>query len=192
MRSESVTTPTSELVENTAYWHSSDTESTEVEVTALVAGFIRAVQPEFVLETGSAFGQTTLAITSALRENGHGYLHSVDFTPERVADVNGKLEAAGLSAYGQVHQADASSWVPPEGTVFGFAWFDSDVATRYQEFHHYRQWMKSKTICGFHDMATYFEQAGGGQPRIELLVAEHMVNAIFLPTPRGVCFAEVL
>jgi hypothetical protein len=36
----------------------------------LVAAFVRALQPETVLETGSAFGQTAEAIGRALAANG--------------------------------------------------------------------------------------------------------------------------
>lgn len=192
MRSESVTTPKSALVDNTDYWHSTDTESAEIEVTELVRGFIRALQPEAVLETGTAFGQTTVAISQALAENGHGHLHSLDFTPERVQSVRNLLGNLGLTAWATVHQANAADWVPPEGTVFGFVWLDSDLQTRYQEFVHYLQWMKPGTIVGFHDMGPQFVQWGGGADKVQRLVDEGYIHGIFLPTPRGVCFGEVL
>jgi hypothetical protein len=44
------------------WWTSTDDDSTECEVTALVAAFVVALQPELVIETGTAFGQTAEAI----------------------------------------------------------------------------------------------------------------------------------
>jgi len=182
---------TSELVADTSLWHSTDSESTEWEVTDLIWGFIRALQPEVVLETGSAFGQTTRAIARALQENGHGFLHSVDFTPDRVETVNASLVDAGLDRFAHVHLHDALTWEPPEGTVFGFVFLDSDLKTRYQEFHHYRRWMRPYTVVGMHDMDAYFEPMGGGRSRVLPLIAEGQLDAFFLPTPRGVCFGVV-
>lgn len=52
------------------WWTSTDVDSTECEVTALVAAFVVALQPELVIETGTAFGQTAEAIGHAVAANG--------------------------------------------------------------------------------------------------------------------------
>src|SRR5215471_15177845 len=172
VRSESYTTPQSDLVADTSLWHSTDTESAEIEVTALVQGFIRALQPELVLETGTAFGQTTVAIAEALQMNGHGLLHSLDFNPDRVAMVRKRVADYGLANHVYVHCVDAGSWIPPTDDPFGFIWLDSDLQTRYQEFHHYRTWMRMGTVIGFHDMGPQFVQWGGGADKVQPLVDE--------------------
>lgn len=44
----------------------------------------RHYEPETVLETGVFHGASTLYILAALRENGHGHLHSIDVHPDDV------------------------------------------------------------------------------------------------------------
>lgn len=41
----------------------------------------RLLKPEVVVETGVAFGTTSVFILKALEKNGHGTLHSIDFPP---------------------------------------------------------------------------------------------------------------
>jgi predicted O-methyltransferase YrrM len=43
----------------------------------------RLLEPEIVLETGVAYGVSSAFILRALKENGHGVLHSVDLPPLR-------------------------------------------------------------------------------------------------------------
>ena len=66
------------------WWTASDVDSAEFEVTELVAAWVRALQPEYVIETGTAFGQTARAIGKALRKNGHGRLDTIEVNPNRV------------------------------------------------------------------------------------------------------------
>jgi hypothetical protein len=80
------------------YWHSTDSDSTEIEVTELVAAFVRAPQPETVLETGSAFGQTAEAIRRTLAANGHGRLVTSNPTPTGAGHGGSVGGAAGVSA----------------------------------------------------------------------------------------------
>src|SRR4051794_12477245 len=45
------------------WWTSIDSDSsTEREVTHLIAGLVRGLQPHYIIETGTAFAQTTRAI----------------------------------------------------------------------------------------------------------------------------------
>src|SRR3546814_12447779 len=55
-------------------WHSPDSDSTEVEVSRLAAAFVEALRPDYVLETGTAFGQTSELIGQVLLTAGVGHL----------------------------------------------------------------------------------------------------------------------
>lgn len=49
-------------------------------------GLVRALRPEFVVETGIATGVSTSFISAALLENGAGRLYSIDLPPEDAAN----------------------------------------------------------------------------------------------------------
>ena len=60
------------------YWHSPDSEATELEISKLVGSLVRAIQPEYVVETGTYHGHTTFEIGAALAQNGHGRVVSIE------------------------------------------------------------------------------------------------------------------
>jgi predicted O-methyltransferase YrrM len=166
-----------------AYWTSADSDSTETEVTALVAAFVVALQPEFVIETGTAFGQTTEAIGQALHRhaNGHGRLVSLETDPERVEFA--RARCAGLPV--EIRQESSLEYTPE--CPVDFAWFDSLFHLRPLEFRRYLPWMHARTVVGFHDTGAQHPVRGLLAP----LEDEGWIVPLYLPTPRGVCFARV-
>lgn len=165
-------------------WTSTDPQSTEVEVSALVAGFVRALQPDYVIETGSCLGQTTLAIATALAMNGQGHLDTLEIDPERAAFTRARLMHGLVDARVTVHEVSSLDFAP-RGSV-GFAWLDSRFELRVPEFERYRDWMGPGTIVGFHDTAPHHGLWGDDIGRLA------GVHQIKLRTPRGVTFVEVL
>lgn len=167
---------------NPEYWHSDDDDSTEHEVTALVAAFVTALQPEYVVETGSAFGQTSEAIGKALKTNGHGRLVTLEVDPERVQLVQDRCEGLPVTVY----QQESLTFVPDE--LIDFAWFDSLIHLRAQEFKRYTPWMSKRAVVGFHDTGPHHATRSYMRSIIDNGL---LVSPIFLPTPRGVCFGRV-
>jgi len=164
-------------------WESSDGDSTELEVTELVAAFVRALQPEFCVETGSAWGNTTFAIGVALDRNGHGRLESLETEPVRVEAVRQRCRGLPVDVLQQSSLEYEPQW------PIGFAWFDSMCDYRHLEFRRYLPKMNDRTVVGFHDTAPHHAVKGF----IEPLVAEGLLAPLlYLPTPRGVAFARVL
>lgn len=181
---ESRFTPATEVCPHPHYWHSTDADSTEIEVSELIAAFVRALQPEIVVETGSAWGQTSRLIGQALQRNEHGTLHSIEVDPER-ADYT-RRQCEGLPVV--VEQLPSLDYVPP-GKV-GFAFFDSLVHLRVPEFErylHHPGYAKGAFVA-FHDTADHH----GLWPSIAELEEQGKLLPIRLPTPRGVVVAEVL
>lgn len=181
MRESTWTKPT-DRCPNPEYWTAEDSDSTENEVLELVAGFVRALQPEFVVETGTAWGQGSMQIGQALRDNGHGRLVTLEVDPERV--MASRLLVRDLPV--EVLEMPSLDYEPTED--IGFAWFDSLLHLRVPEFKAFYHRMTPRTIVGFHDTADHH----GYRPEIEKLAGEGFIKPIFLPTPRGVCFAEVI
>lgn len=165
-------------------WHSRDADSTEYEVTELVAAFVRALRPDVVVETGSAWGQTAEAIGRVLAEAGVGVLHTLEPAKARATFTRQRIGELPVI----VHEVGSGEWEPiPEG--IGFAWLDSLHHLRVPEFRRFKPFFAPGAIVGFHDTGPH-----QGQLKAEILQleAEGLIFPMFLPTPRGVCFAEVV
>ncbi|MFZ0119347.1 MAG: class I SAM-dependent methyltransferase [Pseudonocardiaceae bacterium] len=165
------------------HWHSTDDDSTELEVTALVGAFVTALQPEFVIETGTAFGQTAKAIGQALLANGHGHLVTLESDPVR-AELS-RNRCAGLPV--KVLKVSSLDYEPD--APVDFCWFDSLIDIRHLEFLRYLPCMSSRAVVGFHDTGPQHAV----RRHLERLVASEVLpEPLWLPTPRGVCFARVM
>jgi predicted O-methyltransferase YrrM len=179
MPTEDTWRPPSEWCPATRYWHADDDQATELEVTELVAAFVRALQPETAAETGTWTGQTTKAIGTALARNGHGHLHAVEINPS-LAEQARQL-CAGLPV--TVITGDSLTWEPPPG--IGFAWIDG-AGRRDLEAERILDRMLPGAVIGIHDTAPL--HAPG---RMDWLLAHPRLSSITLRTPRGVSFATV-
>lgn len=176
------------MLETTCPWperySSNGSRATEYEVIDLVAGFIRALQPNYVIETGTYRGDTSEAIGKALQKNGQGKLDTLELD----ADL---AQAARVRLYGlpvTVHTCDSTKFVPTEPPQF--VWFDSSFAARGQEFFNFywQGFLHPGAIVGFHDVDKRFPV---GDFVFEL-VDRRLISAIALPTHRGVAFGQVL
>lgn len=163
-------------------WSSVDAQATEVEVTELVATMVRALQPDFVVETGSWVGTTSQAIGEALQRNGRGQLVCLEINPY-VAQIAAN-SCNGLPV--TVLTTSSLNYTPEQ--PIDFAWFDSDTRVRPEEFRRFLPWMHDRTVVGFHDTGPQHAV----RALLEPLEAEGLlVSPLYLPTPRGVCFARV-
>lgn len=169
---------------NPERWHSSDGDSAEHEVTALVAAFVTALRPNVVVETGSAYGQTAEGIGRALADAGVGTLYTVEVDPERAAATRARCE--GLPV--KVEECSSLDWTPPDD--IGFAWFDSLLDLRVPEFERYYPHFAPGAIVGFHDTGPHFGPFLWN--RIERLESDGKLLSMRLRTPRGVAFGEVV
>lgn len=162
-------------------WHSADDDSTELEVAELVGAFVRAVQPEIVVETGTAWGVTAEQIGLALARNGHGQLYTTEPTPDRAAAA--RERCAGLPVI--VVEAPSNEFRPP--SPIGFAWLDSLLPLRADEYRRLRPLLAPGAIVGFHDAGPQH----GQREEWEALASEGL-RFIYLRTPRGVLFGQVV
>jgi tRNA A58 N-methylase Trm61 len=167
---------------NPELWHSADDESTEIEVTALVAAFVGALKPDLVVETGTAFGQTAAAIAQALITNGRGRLFTCETDPARHVVAMKKVWGPVRFFFGPSLDLIATL----EDQSVGFAWLDSLIPLRVLEARALAPKMLPGAIVGFHDTGPQH----GYRPQVEALFKEGWMRGIYLPTPRGVMFAE--
>lgn len=180
---ESRFTPSRPDCPHPEWWSSTDDDSTELEVTELVAAFVRALQPDMVVETGTAWGQTAEAIGRALLANGHGRLVTLETDLERVAAATKRCVGLPVT----VRTRSSLDYTPD--CPIDFAWFDSLTDLRHREFMRFLPHLSYRAVVGFHD-------TGPQHPvrrHLERLVANELLpGPMYLPTPRGVCFARVM
>lgn len=169
-------------------WHSTDDHSTEVEVSELIAGLVRGTQPDYVVETGSAWGQTAEAIGKALQANGHGWLVSLEPDPERAEFA--RERCAGLPVH--IRKTISLAFIPGEPIDLLFS--DSLFPLRLEEFRKFERDMPSGALVVFHDTAP---GAGGGQlgnyrGLSDQIAAElPHIPWLNLRTPRGVMIGQI-
>ena len=174
---ESELTAPSEHCPSPHYWHAHDGMATEVEVLELVAAFVRALQPEIVVETGTHRGFGAEAIGHALERNGHGHLYTLEVDEALHAEAEARTHRLPVSCL----LMSSADFTPP-GPI-DFAWFDSETNLRLPEFVAYRPFMHSRTVVGFHDTAPHH----GYRPTLDSLG----IVLLDLPTPRGVTFGRI-
>lgn len=163
------------------HWTSPGPDSAEVEVSRLVAAFVRALKPELAIETGTGFGQTAEHIGRALVRNGLGRLVSLETDPSRVEIA--RERCAGLPV--DVLEMSSLEYVP-NGEI-GFLWIDSLEELRSPEISRFAQWVSPRCVVGIHDTGPH----KGLRHELTKLVGEGLLtNPLYLPTPRGVCFCR--
>ena len=160
-------------------WSSTDPQSTEREVSELVGTFVRALQPDYVIETGTCLGQTARIIGLALQANGRGHLDTLETDHERAARAREQCDGLPVA----VLEVSSLDFTPSEPV--GFAWFDSRIELRVAEFDLYRPHLIPGSIVGFHDTSPHQGDWGRAVEEIP------NTRAIRLRTPRGVTFVEV-
>lgn len=173
-------------------YHAPDSDTTESEVTALVAAFVTALQPDLVIETGSAFGHTSRAIGEVLQANGHGSLETYETDIDRAIETGKRT--AGLPV--QVHIApslDGIRTLIADGHVsmVRFAFLDSLLELRVPELQAIRPLLAPGAIVGVHDCGEPGHTKYTPFSREIATAADRLgFNRISLPTPRGVTFLQ--
>lgn len=166
------------------YWHSDDPDSTEHEVTTLVRAMVTALQPERVLETGSAFGQTSAAIGEALQLNRHGWLVTLEPDAERAEVTRRRCEGLPVT----VSETGSMDYVWESAAPIDFLWLDSLIHLRADEVRRFAPSMSPRAVIGMHDTGPHHAT----RQYLDPLVREGLVTQpLFLPTPRGAAFMRL-
>lgn len=183
MRPESTWTPPSEFCPRPHHWHAVDSMSTEAEVSEMVGGLVRGLQPELAVEVGCGWGVTTEHLGRAVQRNGHGRVLAIDVVPDFVSAAS--LRCAGLPV--DVRLADAATWDPPVGIDFLFM-DGGEVVDRPRYFAHLRPRMRKGSFAVFYDAAPHH----GLHVLLDGMRAAGLIERyIVLRSPRGLCVAEV-
>lgn len=174
-------------------WHSPDSDSTEIEVSRLVAAFVEALRPDLVIETGSAFGQTAELIGQVLHTAGVGHLITFEVDPARVAATADRVKGLPVQVAQEASLRGIEALVQMQGHrgTVGFAWLDSLFELRVPELEAIRPLLSPNAIVGVHDCgepgATKYREFSS---EVAARAASLGFMRISLPTPRGVTFLQ--
>jgi predicted O-methyltransferase YrrM len=191
---ESRFTPPRSWCPHPEYWHSPDSEATEIEVSEFIGSLVRLIQPEFVLETGSYNGHTTLEMSRALHMNNHGRGVSVE-SDALLAERAERYIQNIMGEYNrmQIINVNSMEYAPLEDIDFAF--FDSWQEGRHLEFRRFYDMgrLKSGAIVAFHDTAPHHQVRKHvlplGQTDEEISA---YISLIDFHTPRGLILGQVL
>ncbi len=163
-----------DLCPHPEWWSAWNAVSTEVEVSMLVAALVRAMQPWFVLEIGSHYGQTTERIAQVIRENGHGQFVSLEINPEMVGSAAQRCwQYVGKEV--QIIQTDSLQYVPPR--LVDFLFIDGQEA-RAKDLEYYLSYLAVHCMVVMHDADYYLTETSRA---LELWKGDH----ILIHSPRG-------
>jgi predicted O-methyltransferase YrrM len=168
-------TPPSELCPHPEWWSAWNPVSTEVEVSILIASLVRATQPEFVVEVGAHYGQTTERIGQVLIENGHGEIVALEIDHGLWGSATYRCQNLPKEIV-SIIEINSLEYVPEKPVDFLF--IDGSVK-RSLDFEHYLPFLSRYPTIVVHDTAAYLEETAR---ILDLWKGDH----IELNTPRGV------
>jgi predicted O-methyltransferase YrrM len=156
------------------YWESENAYATEKTLSELVAAFVRAMQPEFVLEVGSHYGQTTALVGKAIRANGHGKFVSLEIDKDLYGSACNRCWDVPEACIINVNSLD---YIPEQPIDLLFIDGQQD---RVLDVKHFSQYCAKYAIVIIHDMlsAGYIDQ-------VESILDELGTFRIFVNSPRG-------
>lgn len=170
-----------DLHADTALWHAEDGSATELEVSQMIGGLVRGLQPDICVEAGCYKGQTSYFVGEALHHNGHGTLYALDSNPAMPPVA--AAACAGLPV--QVLCTDARSWEPPGPVDFVFV-DTGDPRDRYADITHWLKFLSPRGVMVCHDSGTQF----GLRPHLLRMEQEGLIKLMLLPTPRGLAIVR--
>jgi predicted O-methyltransferase YrrM len=173
MPRESEYTPPRDACPHPEYWEVENIMATERTVSELVAAFVRACQPEMVLEIGSHYGQTTALIAQAIKDNGHGQAVSLELD----ADLANVARARCGDLPIEIVTVNSLEYVPDQ--MIDFLFVDGQL-DRLADLEHFIPYLTERALIILHDMAheVYAPQI----PRMIELLGERYIS---LDSPRG-------
>lgn len=167
----------------------------EVETGEFLYAMVRILKPENVLETGTHWGVGAAYLGQALKDNGHGFLDTIEFLPENHQRAKERFNQLGL---GNViaHLSDARGFKPVDGTKYRLILLDTEPQTRFEELLHFFDYLEPGGFVFIHDLHRHMhqipnEEHGFAWPfgiipgPMRDLVKSGKLRPMHFPTPRG-------
>ena len=109
-----------------------NTGGVEVEVAEFLYSWVRLLKPNFILETGTHLGISSLYMALGLKENNKGILETYEVIPELLAKAQLLWQDLGMTSL--IHNRLQPSLSAPGSTAIDLLFLDSEPQFRFDEF----------------------------------------------------------
>jgi len=166
----------------------------ECEVGELLYGFVRALKPTRILETGTHVGIGALYIGLALECNSRGVLDTIEFLPELHKEAVERIKRARLENRIVCHLMDVKDFQPQD--KYQMIFLDTEPQTRFSELVKFWQYLDPGGYLFIHDLHRHMGQVGetehglnwpfGSVPeQIKTWIKNDEMRLFHFGTPRG-------
>ncbi len=132
-----------------------DMDGTEIEVLDFIYSFVRMTKPKKILETGTWKAYGTIALATAIKDNGFGHLTTIEVDPILAEQASKKLSKLNLDRHVTVVCAPSLQYISELNKSingrFDFSFFDSTRTDRPKEFQALLKRDLLSGIASFHD-----------------------------------------
>ncbi|MCH5641124.1 MULTISPECIES: O-methyltransferase [unclassified Gordonia (in: high G+C Gram-positive bacteria)] len=90
----------------------------------LMYSLVRATRPDVVVEFGMSYGISTLHLAAAVRDNGHGQVHTTEMSAKKLAAAADTFSRVGLDDVITIHAGDALTTLADLDGPVGFLFLD--------------------------------------------------------------------
>jgi hypothetical protein len=168
----------------------------ETETGELLYSFTRILKPDRVLETGTHIGVGAAYMGSALRDNKHGMLDTVEFLPEIYERAKQRIDSLNLNEFVTLHYGDVKDYIIKNDKQYQLILLDTEPQTRFTELIEIFPYLSEGGFVFIHDLHRHMHQIenpdhGFAWPFGEIpLPMEELINSgqlrpFHFPTPRG-------
>jgi len=165
-------------------WSMFDAWTAETEVLDFLYALVHMVKPRSVIETGTWLGRSTIAIASALRDNGFGQVTSIELNPEAADVARRNVEESGLVRLVSLHVGSVVEFEP--ACKYDFAFFDTGVAN---EFERLLPHLEAGALILCQNVG---REPGATADAIKRLADAGILHGLSFDTPRGLFIAKLL
>lgn len=145
-----------EVSDHLGIYHMFNDGGVECETGEFLFGLARMTKPVYVVETGTHLGVGAAYLGSALRANGFGKLHTIEFLRpnwERAMDL---IDNLGLLDYVSCHLMDAAQFEPTDAIDILF--LDTEPQTRFAELLKFFSDVRPGGYILIHDLHEHMHQ----------------------------------
>jgi predicted O-methyltransferase YrrM len=156
----------------------SDRVSSETEVHSFLNVLTKILKPNYILETGTHKGNSTIAFAEGLRHNNFGSMTTLEIDKSLAETARIAFSEYPVNVINQ----HSLAYIPQ--TNIDLLFLDSKRDIRIAEFEHFLPYLNDKAVIVWHD-SSYREQNHSVYDAVESLYKNKIIDRILFPTPRG-------
>lgn len=166
----------------------------ETEVGEFLYAMVRILKPEYVLETGTHWGISTVYMGQALMDNKIGKLDTIEFIPENYKKAEQRIIKLSLGVVVNMFLMDVAKFEPSFN--YEFIFLDTEPQTRFAELIKFEPFLQPGGFIFIHDLHRHMHQIeniehgfawpfGKVPQEIINLVKNDKLRPFHFGTPRG-------